>query len=622
MVSINVALEKKRIPILSSVSHALTRITSTLGAIALFANVMVVFCSVIFRYGLHSPLQWAEEVARALMIALVFFGVATSTGQGGHIGIDLFLKFLPQGLRKYIIHASHWVILIVAFGLVVSSYSLVTMSLVQTTETGLPMAMMVLPVFIGACVMAVAALEKALQAEKTTACYSLLGVLFLAGAGFILVSLADDPGSMAAKLMIACFFLGILAGIPIAFILGLSAMVFFVGDPSLPFVFYAQQMTAGVESFVLLSIPFFLLAGAAMEVNGMSTRLVELIVRKMGKYRGGLNMTSVLAMGFFSGISGSKLADVAAVGGVLIPAVRRAKQNAEDATGILAAAAVPSESIPPCVNLIILGFVANISIGALFIAGIIPAAVILILLLIAANRFGTRINVDDAYPVKMPRKQLILGAVVGLLMIFMIGRGVMAGIATSTEISAFAVVYALVVGRLAFKELTLKATIDLFVRMAAMAGLLMFIMACATSFSYALTIQMIPHTVASMLVYVGQEYGPWIFMILTIVILVLFGGVLEGAPALIIFGPILVPIAIQLGFSPLHFGVVMVISMGFGLFCPPIGIGLYTTCTVARVEMKNIVKPMRKYLMVSFAGILLVTFVPQLATWLPSIMMK
>ncbi len=133
---------------------------------------------------------------------------------------------------------------------------------------------------------------------------------------------------------------------------------------------------------------------------------------------------------------------------------------------------------------------------------------------------------------------------------------------------------------------------------------------------------MIPHTVASMLVYVGQEYGPWIFMILTIVILVLFGGVLEGAPALIIFGPILVPIAIQLGFSPLHFGVVMVISMGFGLFCPPIGIGLYTTCTVARVEMKNIVKPMRKYLMVSFAGILLVTFVPQLATWLPSIMMK
>ncbi len=217
-----------------------------------------------------------------------------------------------------------------------------------------------------------AALEKALQAEKTTACYSLLGVLFLAGAGFILVSLADDPGSMAAKLMIACFFLGILAGIPIAFILGLSAMVFFVGDPSLPFVFYAQQMTAGVESFVLLSIPFFLLAGAA---NG-SERHVDppggTHRTENGQISGRIEYDLGTCHGLFFRYFGFKTGRRRRRGRGIDSRRAQSKQNAEDATGILAAAAVPSESIPPCVNLIILGFVANISIGALFIAGIIP----------------------------------------------------------------------------------------------------------------------------------------------------------------------------------------------------------------------------------------------------------
>lgn len=614
-------VHSKDIPLISPLSRYLIKVTSCLGAIVLFANVMVVFTSVVFRYAFHSPLHWAEEVARALMVALVFFGVATSTGQGGHIGIDLFLKFLPKRALGYVIHSSRWIIFFVSAGLVISSFELVEVSFAQTTETGLPQTIIVLPVFLGACVMVIAALEKALQADLKTILLSLVGVMVLAALAYIKIGLSDNPGFSAAVVMIICFFGGIFAGIPIAFTLGLSAMIYFIGDPSLPFVFFSQQMTAGVDHFVLLSVPFFLLAGAAMEVNGMSKRLVELVVRGMGRYKGGLNMTSVLSMGFFSGISGSKLADVAAVGGVLLPAVRRAKQSPEDAAGILAASAVPAESIPPCVNLIVLGFVANISIGALFIAGIIPAAVILLLLMIAANRFGGKIDIDAAYPVKMSKKQLYLGAGVGLLMILMIGRGVMAGIATSTEISAFAVVYALIIGRLAFKELTIKATIDLFVRMASMAGVLMFIVAAATSLSYSLTIQMIPYQVAQMLVHVGHEYGPWVFMCLTIFILILFGGVLEGAPALIIFAPILVPIATQLGFNPLHYGVVMVIAMGFGLFCPPIGIGLYTTCAVCKVEMKNIIKPQLKYLVVTFGGLLLITFLPILSTWLPKITM-
>lgn len=612
--------QKLIVPVISLLSRFLTKITAILGGLSLFINVLVVFSSVIFRYVFHSPLEWAEEVARALMIALVFFGVATSSGRGGHIGIDLFLGLLPSSMRAYIVHSTRWILVFVSIGLVISSYDLVYISLEQTTETGMPLALFYVPVFIGAIVMFVATLEHVFQAEKKIVLRSGIGVLGLFFIGFTCYSLFPEFESLPALFMFVCFFLGIMAGIPIAFTLGLSSMVFFLSNPTLPFVFFAQQVSAGVDHFVLLAIPFFLLAGAAMEVNGMSSRLVEFIVRGMGRFKGGLNMTTVLSMAFFSGISGSKLADVAAVGGVLMPAVKRTKQSREDAAGVFAASAVMAESIPPCVNLIVMGFVANISIGALFIAGIVPAACLLIILLITANIFGKKINVSDAYPVLMPKKQLILGAAVGLLMILMIGRGVVAGIATSTEISAFAVVYAIVVGRIAFRELTLKATIKLFIDMSAMSGMLLFIVASATSLSYALTIEMIPQKCADILVSIGTNHGAWLFLILSILILIIFGSVLEGAPALIIFAPILVPIAIQLGFHPLHYGIVMVFAMGFGLFSPPIGLGLYATCTICGVTMKDVMKPMLKYQLVILVGIILVALFPFITTWLPNIM--
>lgn len=608
------------VPVISPLSSWLVKMTAILGGISLFINVIVVFSSVIFRYAFHAPLEWAEEVARALMIALVFFGVATSSGRGGHIGIDLFLGLLHKSIRHYVVHGTRWVLVFVSFGLLVSSVELIYISLEQTTENGMPLSLFYVPVGIGAFVMFIATLEHAFQENKEIVLKSGIGVLIIITIGYFSLYLFPDFESLPAVLMLACFILGIIAGIPIAFTLGLSAMVFFLSNPTLPFVFFAQQVSAGVDHFVLLAIPFFLLAGAAMEVNGMSSRLVEFIVRGMGKFKGGLNMTTVLSMAFFSGISGSKLADVAAVGGVLMPAIKRTKQSSEDAAGVFAASAIMAESIPPCVNLIVMGFVANISIGALFIAGIVPAACLLIILMITANIFGKRINISDAYPVLMPKRQLILGAAVGLVMILMIGRGVVAGIATSTEISAFAVVYAIVVGRIAFRELTLKATVKLFIDMAAMSGMLLFIVAAATSLSYALTIEMIPQKCAEILVSIGNNHGAWLFLLLSIFILIIFGSVLEGAPALIIFAPILVPIAIQLGFDSLHYGIVMVFAMGFGLFSPPIGLGLYATCTICGVTMKDVIKPMLKYQVVIFMGIILVALFPFITTWLPNSM--
>lgn len=608
------------IPLLGMANRYMTTATAWVGAFALFVDVLLVFASIFWRYTLNEPIEWAEEVARALMVTIIFAGAATSMGRGGHIGVDLFLGRLPTRVRQYVAHASRWVLLAVSCGLMLSSFDLVTASWVQTTSTGLPQVIYVVPVAFGAVVMTFVALEHALQAEAKTVLVSLAGVVLVALIGVLVLKTVPEGTSGPGILMFACFFLGILAGVPIAFTLSISAMSFFLASPFLPFVFFSQQVAAGVDHFVLLSIPFFLLAGAAMEVNGMSARLVELIVRCMGRLRGGLNMTIVIGIAFFSGISGSKLADIAAVGGVLMPAIRRARQSSKDAAGLFAASAVMAETIPPCVNMIVMGFVANLSIGALFVAGLVPAAALLILLIVASVVYGKRIDIEKAYPVQMPIRQLVIGAGVALIMVFMIGRGVMAGIATATEISAFAVVYAVVVGRLAFRELTLKATIKLFVDTAAKSGMLLFIVAAATGLSYALTMEMIPQQMAAHLVAIGTNYGPGVFLVLSIVMVAVFGAVLEGAPALIIFAPILVPIGVQLGFNPLHYATVLIIAMGLGLFSPPIGLGLYATCTVCGVSMKDVIRPMFKYMAIITVGLLLIAFVPNLTVWLPKVM--
>jgi tripartite ATP-independent transporter DctM subunit len=298
--------------------------------------------------------------------------------------------------------------------------------------------------------------------------------------------------------------------------------------------------------------------------------------------------------------------------------VRRSKQDPNDAAGLLAASAVMAETIPPCINMIIMGFVANISIGGLFVAGLVPAAFMALSLAVVVFAFGTRIDPDTAFDKRRAMLPLAGGALVGLVMIAMIGKGVTSGIATSTEVSAFAVAYALIVGGLAFRELTARSILRLFVRSASMAGAILFIVAAASSVSFALTIQQIPQQLSGVMVELGHRFGANGFVLASTLLMIVFGAILEGAPALIIFGPLLTPIALQLGVSPLHFGTVMVVAMGFGLFSPPVGLGLFATCSITGTELKNVVRPMAKYLAVLFVALLVLVFVPAFSLWLPT----
>jgi len=609
----------------SSAQHPLLRATDSLrhvveasAALVLAIDVAVVFCSVVWRYFLHEPLDWAEEVARALLMLLVFLGASIGLAKSQHMGIDSVRGLLAPRPREFVVQCCNWIVMVVAAVLAYSGAELMVSARGQITPFGLPQMLLVGPVLAGGLLFLIFALRNLAVAPRSLVRASGVAVALLCAVVIGMQSLAPNVWPGAGAWMLMSFVLCLIAGVPIAFSLAFSSAVYFTLNPTLPLVVYSQQVAAGADHFVLLAIPFFVLAGLMMEVNGMSSRLIELLVRAVGRMRGGINLIMIVAVAFFSGISGSKLADVAAVGGIMMPAVRRCKQDENEAAGLLAATAVMAETIPPCINLIIFGFVANVSIGGLFIAGLVPAAVLALALGVLAVIVGTRADPAQAFPTQRRMLALLVGAMVGLLMILMIGKGVTSGVATSTEVSAFAVVYALIVGGLAFRELSWRKVYKLFVDSAALSGTILFIVASASSLSFALTIEQIPQSLAAAMIDVGHTYGTWLFMLISIGLLVVFGAVLEGAPALIIFGPLLTPIAAQLGLNPLHYGIVLVISMGFGLFSPPLGLGLYATCAVTGTRMADVARPMAKYLAVLFVVLFVLAFVPSLTLWLPS----
>jgi tripartite ATP-independent transporter DctM subunit len=604
-----------------SAARALTRLLVSLEYVSGFVlalDVLVVFVAVIYRYFLHDPVDWAEEIARALMVVQVFFGAATVLGRERHVGIDSLRGLLPGSWAPGMIQLCHWIIVAVSLALFLSSCQLFADSLRQTTSFGLPQIIFVLPVVIGSFVMTIFGIANALAGPRRTVWKTLATAMAVAAALWAWNTLVPAWEIKPWFLLFAGFFGGLLLGVPIAFVLAFASLLFFLSDSSLPMLVYSQTIVSGMDHFVLLAIPFFVLAGLAMESNGMSSRLIELLLRVFGRMRGGLNLIMITATAFFSGISGSKLADIAAVGGIIMPAVRRTRQDANEAAGLLAATAVMAETIPPCINMIILGFVANISIGGLFMAGLVPAGVLALSLACVAVYFGKRIDPDEAFDVRTPMNKLIGGALVGLVMILMIGKGVTSGIATSTEVSAFAVVYAFVVGGLAFRELTWKSVVRLFLQSGSMTGSILFIVAAASSVSYALTILQLPQYLSSAMIALGQQFGSGLFVVVSVLLMIVFGAVLEGAPALIIFGPLLAPIALKLGVHPLHFGTVMVIAMGLGLFAPPIGLGLFATCAITGTRLEHVWRPMMKYLAVLFLVLIMLVLVPSFSLWLPA----
>jgi tripartite ATP-independent transporter DctM subunit len=588
-----------------------------IAAILLAADLVVVCASVLLRFLSNAPVEWSDDVARGLMVGSAFFGAASALARGENVGVSFFRALLPARLRALVDATSALLVVLISGYVAFNAIKLGGLTSGQTTGSGLPLELTFYPMGVGALFMTVFALDIFRMRPFADMIAGLVIIAVVAGAylawDFLLPSSVPSSGA----LMLLGFFVTLFGGLPIGFALALAALIFIWVEGAVPGVIFAQQMARGIDNFVLLAIPFFILVGYLMEANGMSVRLIELLQRAVGRMRGGLNVVMVTSMVLFSGISGSKMADVAAVGSVLIPAARRSKQNPGGAVALLAASAVMAETIPPCINLIILGFVANLSIGGLFVAGLLPSALMALVLIMVSIVFGRRpASMADVEP-QLPVSGLWSGAIASFGLIFMIFAGFKSGFATATEISAFAVAYAILVGSLVFRELGLKSAMHSFVQAATRAGLVLFIVAAAQALAFTLTLQQVPHAIGDLMLSLSKTSGVWLFMLLAIVVLIVMGSVLEGAAALIIFGPLLLPVAVKLGIDPLHFGVVLVTAMGIGLFAPPLGLGLYGACLIGNVPIEQTVKPIVGYLGLLLLCLLVVAFVPAISTALP-----
>jgi tripartite ATP-independent transporter DctM subunit len=575
---------------------ALLALSDAVAALMLAADLLVVCGSVALRYWFNAPVEWADDVARGLMVGSSFFGAASALARAENPGVRFFIDKLPASGRAVTDSVGALLVAVIAAYVAFNAIKLGGLTSGQTTGSGLPLELTFYPMGVGASLMTIFALDHFCARPVRDMIAGVIVTALIVGIYFAWDALSPASVPSSGTLMLVGFFVTLFGGLPIGFALALAALIFIWVEGTLPGVIFAQQMARGIDNFVLLAIPFFILVGYLMEANGMSVRLIELLQRAVGHMRGGLNVVMVTSMVLFSGISGSKMADVAAVGSVLIPAARRTKQNPGSAVALLAASAVMAETIPPCINLIILGFVANLSIGGLFVAGLLPAGLMALALIVFCIIFGRRPESSDADEPHTPISGLWGGAIASFGLIFMIFFGFKSGFATATEISAFAAAYAIVIGSVVFRELGLKSAAHSFVQAATRSGLVLFIVAAAQSLAFILTLQQVPHAVGDMMLALSKSNGVWLFMLLSIAVLIVMGSVLEGAAALIIFGPLLLPVAVRLGVDPLHFGVVLVIAMGIGLFAPPLGLGLYGACLIGNVPIEQTVKPILGYL--------------------------
>ena len=412
----------------------------------------------------------------------------------------------------------------------------------------------------------------------------------------------------------------LLGNVPIALALGAAAVLALVWEGSIPLLVVPQRIFAGSDSFPLLAIPLFILAGELMEHSGISARLVGLAQVLVGWLRGGLGMTVVVSEIFFSGISGSTVADTSALGTTMIPAMRRAGYSAPRAAAIVSAASGMGILIPPCINMVVYGIMANVSIAALFAAGFLPAFVMAALLMVQLYVEARRDPNITAYPKPGLRDALAAAgsASVPLLMPIIIFGGILSGVFTATEAGAVAVVYGLFVGMAIYRVIDLRKLYAILLETVRVSGQVMLLVGVASLFAWLLSNQRVPQALSAAIQSVAS--GPVLFLLLSIVVMLLLGALLDGLPAMIMLVPVLMPMAQVFNVDAMHFGIVMIATIGVGLFLPPVGLGLIVVSAIARVSIAEVSRPLMPYLATMMATVVLIAFWPQLTLFVPNLL--
>ncbi len=418
--------------------------------------------------------------------------------------------------------------------------------------------------------------------------------------------------------LVGIFGVLVMAAVPIGFALAITAVVAIV-VADVPLVIIPQQIVAGMDSFPMLAVPLFILAGFLMDIGGISRRLVTLARTLVGHLPGGLGQVVVMAEMFFSGVSGSTSADAAAIGGIMVPQLTANGYSRARATAIVSAACGMGILIPPAIVMVVYGVIGNVSIGALFVASIAPALLIAVGLMTQIGWQARREGWPAAERASWAEvRHAALDAALPLFMIVVILGGIRFGIFTPTEAAAVAVAYALFLAGPVYRSLTAVELWRRIVQTAMVSGMVLFVVGAARLLGWVLAIMQAPQSLAASLVAMGG--GQTGFLMLVILIFLLLGAILEGVPAVVLLTPILLPLAGELGIDPVHFGVVIVATQGISVFLPPVGVSLLVACSVGGVEPAEVARPLWPYLALMLALTVVIALVPGVVLWLPGVL--
>jgi tripartite ATP-independent transporter DctM subunit len=596
----------------------LDRILVWLLVVTLLVELAAVMTHVVARALFGYGVMWTDEVTIIAISILTFVGGAVAYRRGGHTSVNLATTFLSPKGREGLGVVLEILVLLVSALIARSAWELVVEQWGQRTQAlELPVGLVTLPLFLGMSLVTLFSFDRLARQGWRVLLPVVAGVALVLMLGQQALNQWPLDGDGPMYVMLGFFFAVVLLGLPVGFALMLAAALYLHVADSIPFVAVAQNMASSAQHFILLALPFFLWAGVIMERGGISLRFVRFASSLVGHMPGGLLQVVVVATYLVSGISGSKVADVAAVGSVMRDTLLRKGYSPGQIAAVLAASAAMAETVPPSLAMLVIAAITSVSIGALLIAGLLPAAALalclVVLIYVQARRAGER-----SKP-RAPAKEILsagAGAFLPLLMPVMLMVGIRFGIATPTEVSGVAVVFGLFLSVIIYRELSLADFINGAIEAAVMSGMVLFVLSAAAAFAWTLTVADLPQRLAEALTSIHGG-SVLVFMLASISLMIIVSCLLEGLPALLIMSPLLMPAAVHLGVDPVHYVIVLLIAMGIGVFLPPIGIAFLITCGVAQSTVAEAAKAMRPFLIVLVAGLILIAMVPWISLALP-----
>lgn len=424
---------------------------------------------------------------------------------------------------------------------------------------------------------------------------------------------------MTTTALFILLFVFMFMGMPVAVALGLSSLLTIMtfGHDSLASLSLKLYETS--EHFTLMAIPFFILAGAFMTTGGVARRMIRFAIATVGHLHGGLAIASVMACVLFAAVSGSSPATVVAVGSIVIAGMVRAGYTQSFAAGVICNAGTLGILIPPSIVMVVYGAVTETSVGALFMAGVVPGLLLGLVLMVAIYIVARVRNMP-----RQPRASLgeVLTAgrdsIWGLLLIVIILGGIYGGVFTPTEAAAVAAVYAFVIAVFVYRDIGMRQVPEVLVEAAKVTIMLMFIIANALLFAHVLTTERIPQAIAEQII--AWNMSDWQFLIVVNILLLVAGAFMEPTGIILILAPILFPIAMQMGIDPVHLGIIMVVNLEIGMVTPPVGLNLFVTAGITRMSIGQVIRAALPWLMILLAYLVFITYVPAVSLWLPSLL--